>query len=528
MERGCSLELRRRDDRTDGRPAAGDRQGPRTDPATVTRRAPPEQNGARRRWRCSPTCRSCCPRPGRVSADSKQYLYLDPARSWPGRSTSGIRPIGAGTVPHQHLGYLVPGRPVSLGPRPARACPTGSPSGCGWDADVRWPPLGARWLFRELGTGRAGALAGALVYCLTPYQLAFTARISVLLLPWAALPWLVGLTARGHRARATGGRPRLGARPRADRRHQRVVAAARRRWPAALGGRGGGSRSGAGRGGPLRATGRVAVLALGVSVWWLVGVRLQGALRAPGAAAHREPADGRRARRCPATCSAASATGSSTGGTRPASPLDQAAAYDSERPRGRAQLRRPRAWGWSRRCCVRWAHRTYFVLLIVVGVGGRRRVLAPRRPVAVRIGVGALHATRSLGLAFRNSPRAVPLVVLGFAGLLAAAVGSLPRVPWRRVGGGAVAVLALGALVPCGTGRLPLRRRRPTRGHPGLLARPPGTTSTPATTRRGSSSCPAPPSPPTAGGTSSTRSPPASPTGPTSRARSCRTAPCRR
>ena len=31
---------------------------------------------------------------------------------------------------------------------------------------------------------------------LTPYQLAFTARISVLLLPWAGLPWLIGLTMR--------------------------------------------------------------------------------------------------------------------------------------------------------------------------------------------------------------------------------------------------------------------------------------------------------------------------------------------
>ena len=56
--------------------------------------------------------------------------------------------------------------------------------------------LGARWLFRVLGARRWGALAGALVYMLTPYQLAFTARISVLLLAWAALPWIVGLTMR--------------------------------------------------------------------------------------------------------------------------------------------------------------------------------------------------------------------------------------------------------------------------------------------------------------------------------------------
>ena len=60
--------------------------------------------------------------------------------------------------------------------------------------------LGARWLFSQPGrsAGRRRSSA-ALVYGLTPYQLAFTARISVLLLPWAALPWLVGLTIRAVR-----------------------------------------------------------------------------------------------------------------------------------------------------------------------------------------------------------------------------------------------------------------------------------------------------------------------------------------
>src|SRR5437763_674735 len=59
--------------------------------------------------------------------------------------------------------------------------------------------LGARWLFTMLGIRRVGALAGTLVYMLTPYQLAYTARFSVLLLAWAGLPWLVGLTMRAVR-----------------------------------------------------------------------------------------------------------------------------------------------------------------------------------------------------------------------------------------------------------------------------------------------------------------------------------------
>jgi len=134
-----------------------------------------------------------------VSADSKQYLYLDRAASWPGRRPVGST-IGPATVPHQHLGYLFRWAPGS-GPLDRLGVPD-------WVAQRLWlgtlsaaALLGARWLFAQLGTGRAGAVAGALVYGLTPYQLAFTARISVLLLPWAALPWLVGLTMRATRTR---------------------------------------------------------------------------------------------------------------------------------------------------------------------------------------------------------------------------------------------------------------------------------------------------------------------------------------
>ena len=137
--------------------------------------------------------------PGRLSADSKQDLYLDPG-SFLSRATSLWDPhVGAGTVPHQNLGYLFP-----TGPWFWLLDQLGVPD---WVAQRLWwgtitlaAILGARWLFRQLGAGRAGALAGALVYGLTPYQLAFTARMSVLLLPWAALPWLVGLTMRATRS----------------------------------------------------------------------------------------------------------------------------------------------------------------------------------------------------------------------------------------------------------------------------------------------------------------------------------------
>src|SRR6185503_11481125 len=136
--------------------------------------------------------------PGRLSSDTKQYLYLDPGRLL-GRAPYLWDPhVAAGTVPHQQIGYLFP-----MGPYYWFMDVIGVPD---WIAQRLWLGtitlfafLGARWLFTMLGTRRSGALAGALVYGLSPYQLAFTARMSVLLLPWAGLPWLVGLTMRAVR-----------------------------------------------------------------------------------------------------------------------------------------------------------------------------------------------------------------------------------------------------------------------------------------------------------------------------------------
>ena len=98
-------------------------------------------------------------------------------------------------VSHQTIGYLWP-----MGPWFWAFDALGVPD---WVAQRLWlgtltlaAALGMRWLVRSLGLGRGAALAGAVVYALTPYQLAFTARTSVLLLPWVGLPWLVELPRR--------------------------------------------------------------------------------------------------------------------------------------------------------------------------------------------------------------------------------------------------------------------------------------------------------------------------------------------
>src|SRR6478609_3298883 len=211
--------------------------------------------------------------PGRVSADTKQYLYLDPGRLLDRAPYLWDDHIGFGTVSHQIIGYLFP-----MGPFYWLTSHAAIPD---WVAQRFWlgsislaAALGARWLFRQLGTGRAGAIGGALVYMLTPYQLAFTARISVLLLAWAGLPWLVALTMRAVRREGwrdpawfalvvliigsvnassllfVGLAPALWL----------VLEACRGRAPFFA---------------VVRATGRMAVLTLGVCLWWIVGLRLQ-------------------------------------------------------------------------------------------------------------------------------------------------------------------------------------------------------------------------------------------------------------
>ena len=114
--------------------------------------------------------------PGDVPADTKQYLFLDPDRLLSRAPYMWDPHIGAGTVPHQNIGYLFP-----MGPFFWVLEHLGVPD---WVAQRLWlgsltfaAALGVRWLFGMLGIRRAGVLAGIAVYILTPYQLSFTARM---------------------------------------------------------------------------------------------------------------------------------------------------------------------------------------------------------------------------------------------------------------------------------------------------------------------------------------------------------------
>ncbi len=137
-------------------------------------------------------------KPGKVGADTKSYLYLDPGRLLSRAPFMWDPNIGTGTVTHQNIGYLWP-----MGPYYFVMDAIGIPD---WVAQRLWlgsiilvAGLGVRWMLKELRWEGAGLTVAAFAYALSPYLLDYAARISVILLPFAGLPWLIGLADRSLR-----------------------------------------------------------------------------------------------------------------------------------------------------------------------------------------------------------------------------------------------------------------------------------------------------------------------------------------
>jgi arabinofuranan 3-O-arabinosyltransferase len=381
--------------------------------------------------------------PGRVTADTKQYLYLDPDRLLDRAPYLWDQHVGFGTVSHQIIGYLFP-----MGPYFWLTEHLGVPT---WIAQRLWlgtialaAALGARWLFRMLGVSRAGAIAGALVYMLTPYQLAFTARISVLLLAWAGLPWLVGLTMRA--VRRGGWRdPALFALVvltvgSVNASSLLFVCIGPALWLVVDACRGREAFGAA-----ARAALRIGVLAAGVSLWWAIGLRTQGTYGLPvlqltetlrTVAADSDPTDILRG----------IGNWFFYGRDRLGFSIDQASSYAHDLFTQVASWAVP-VVALALAAIVRWRHRAYFMLLVLVGAV----VSIGAWPYDDPSPYGAAFkwfSDTAAGLALRNTPRAVPLLVLGLAGLIAAGVAALaPRLGnvWPTV---VVGALVAAAFVP--------------------------------------------------------------------------------
>ncbi len=372
--------------------------------------------------------------PGKVAADTKQYLYLDPARLLERAWSMWDPNIGLGTVTHQTIGYLFPMGPFFWVFDRAHV-----PD---WVAQRLWlgsiifaAGLGVLYLLRTLAQRGPGVVAAALVFMLSPYLLDYSARISVILLPWAGLPWLLAFVARGLRDRGseTGG-GRFG----------------RWRYPAlfavvvqVIGGINATALVFAGLAPALwipyaiwvthEVTGRQAwrfiwrtgLLTTLASLWWISGLWAQGSYGLDVLAFTETIRTVSRTSLAPEVLRG----------------LGYWFFYGQDKLGAWTESSVPYTqWPWLivvgyaipalallSAAFVRWRYRAYFALLVVVGVV----ISVGTYPYDAPSPAGALFTSfarsSSAGLALRSTGRATPLIVLGLAMLLAAGINAIHR-----------------------------------------------------------------------------------------------------
>ena len=361
--------------------------------------------------------------PGWVGADTKTYLYLDPGRLLARAPTLWDADRALGTVTHQNIGYLWP-----MGPFYWLAENLGLPD---WLAQRLWlgtllaaAGLGVLYLLRTLGWEGRGLLIAVLGYQLSPYLLHYSARISIVLAPWAGLGWLIGLTVRA--ARTGGWRyPALFALAAVtvgsvNATSLALVGLAPALWLAhaawvqrSVSWR----RAGA-------AAARIGALTVGVSLWWMAGLAVQGAYSLPVT---------RYTESYKAVADASTAPEILRG-------LGYWFFYGNDKLGAWIEPSVDYTQGlWlvfvsfglvvgtlALGSALRWRHRGYFLLLLAVGA----LIGVGAHPWDGPSPAGALFKafTRTdAGLALRSTPRAVPLVALSVAVLAAAGVNALAR-----------------------------------------------------------------------------------------------------
>ena len=377
-------------------------------------------------------------KPGILADDTKQYLYLDPGRLLSSAMSVWDPSIAAGTVTHQNIGYLFP-----QGPFYWLFAQLGVPM---WVAQRLWmgtlvfaAGAGVRYLAKTLGVNGPGAVVAGLAYALSPYFLQYIQQASAILLPWSGLGWLVAFAVLAVRrggwrypalfafvvalVGATNATSLIyaGIAPVAWLFYAVFVlrdAPARRAFSAGV---------------------KMGVLSLGVSLFWIAGLRVEGAYGV-NVLKYTET--------LPAIAGTSLASEVVRGlgywyfyGSDRLGPWKQAAVRLEESAWLLATSFAVPALGVVGAIFSRWRAKAFFVLLILVGV-----VLAvgmhpyPDPSVVGRV-LKAFMSRSSVGLALRSSDRATPLVVLGFAVLLGVGAGALwSRFP--RIGLGTACALA--------------------------------------------------------------------------------------
>lgn len=363
-------------------------------------------------------------KPGKVGADTKTYLYLDPGRLLSRAASMWDPNIGLGTVTHQNIGYLWP-----MGPYYWVLDAIGLPD---WVAQRLWlgsiiaaAGLGVRWMLRELRWEGTGVTVASFAYALSPYLLHYGARISVILLPFAGLPWLIGLASRslrrgGWRAPAAFALVTLTVGG-VNATSLLLVMVAPVLWfvHATFVAREVTLRQ------ALAAGVRISVLTLITSFWWMAGLVVQGTYGIPIL---------RYTETYYVVANAALAPELIRGlgywffyGRDALGPWIQGAVTKVESLWSLALSFAIPIVAFASGLLTRFRHRGYFALVALVGV----LIGVGAHPWTSSSPAGAVFKawTRSdAGLAFRSTPRAVPLVALGLAVMLGAGVAALARV----------------------------------------------------------------------------------------------------
>ncbi|HXY92994.1 MAG TPA: alpha-(1-_3)-arabinofuranosyltransferase family protein, partial [Acidimicrobiia bacterium] len=385
---------------------------------------------------------------GEVVADTKSYLYLDPNRLLERAPSMWDPNIGLGTVTHQNIGYLFP-----MGPYYAVTHFLGAPA---WVSQRIWlgtvllfAALGVLFLLRTLHVHGPGVVAAALVFMLSPYLLDFAARLSVILLPWAGLPWMLALVIRALR---DGGW-----------RYPAILAIVVQvvgsvnatalvfagivpvMWVAYawLVTREVDWRR------VLSTVAKIVLLAGLTSIWWVVGLAIQSAYGL----------DILKFTETLATVSHASLPSEVLrglgywffyGGDKIGPWIDPSVRYTQDLWLIASSYAVPLA-AFVGASIVRWRHRAFFVLVLVVGFVIAVGAYPYDDPSALGSLFKSFAASSSFGLALRSTARAVPLLVLGGAVLIGLAVNALADAwsarGWRVAGIGLAALVILLAAV---------------------------------------------------------------------------------
>ncbi len=381
-------------------------------------------------------------KPGIETSDTKTYLYLDPGRFLHQVATMWDPSVALGTVTHEYIGYLFP-----MGPFFWFFSGIGAPV---WVAQRLWlgsilfaAGAGTTLLGRTFNLRAPGRTVAALAFMLSPYFLQYAGRISVILLPWAGLPFMVAFAARALR-RGGWRYPALfalvvAATSGINASSIIYVAVAPVLWLvfavvvlrettwAKVG----------------TAAAKMAVLTGLTCLWWVVGLVVEAGF-------------GVDVLRYTETLPATSETSSAAevirglgywyfyGGDR-LGPWTQSAVVYTQQLWLLAVSYLVPVLAFVSAIFVRWRERTYFVLLVVVGMVLSVGAYPYTDPTPVGGALKSFMSHTTAGLALRSTDRATPLVVLGLAMLLGAGISAIRvRVPLMSA---AAALLATAAIV---------------------------------------------------------------------------------